>query len=131
MPRAAAKIDLAQVGAGDDRVVAGPGYREIPKCKLPLRTEAGQREYDTTARLLFDAGRFDHYHHSQLSLYAIAFDEMQVAVAAGRPVRGEMQKQIQRAFEKLGINDLNKPIAAPTGAPTNKFASCGFSARRL
>jgi len=131
MAKAIPKPDVAQAGAGDDRIVAGPGYRDIPKCKMPLRTEAGQHEYDVTARILFDAGRFDHFHHSQLSLYANAFDEMFAARSDGRTVRGEMQKQLQRAFEALGIDDLNKPIAAPKGAPQNKYAGCGFSARRF
>lgn len=121
---------LAQIGAGDERIVAGPGYREIPKCKFPLKTDEARAEYDQIARVLYDAGRFDLYRHSKLSLYAASFDQIHLTISEGRPVRGEVQKQAQRAYEGLGLDDLSKPIAAPKGAQENKYAGCGFSARR-
>lgn len=119
----------AQIGAGDERIVAGPGYRDIPKCKLPLKTEAGQREYDSYARVLFDAGLFDMFRHTHLSLYAQGMDEIFAAADNGTLVRTELRKATQRSFSALGTDDLDKPIAAPEGAQTNKYASCGFAAR--
>jgi hypothetical protein len=117
----------AQAGAGDTRVVAGPGYREIPRCKLPLTTEAAQNEYDLVARTLFDAGKLDLFHHSQLSIYASMFDK----IASGANASGRDRDLLQRALEALKLDELNSgPIAASKGAPVNKFAGAGFSARR-
>lgn len=121
----------AQVGAGDERIVAGPGYRDIPKCKLPLKTEAGQREYDTYARVIFDAGLFDMYRHTHLSMYAQGMDEIFSAADKGLSVKTELRKATQRSFEALGVGELDKPIAAPKGAQTNKYAGCGFAARSV
>jgi hypothetical protein len=117
----------AQAGAGDTRVVAGPGYREIPRCKLPLTTEAAQNEYDLVARTLFDAGKLDLFHHSQLSIYASMFDK----IASGANASGRDRDLLQRALEALKLDELNSgPIAASKGAPVNKVAGAGFSARR-
>jgi len=117
----------AQVGHGDQRVLAHPGYREIPKCKLPLTTEAANNEYDLVARTLFDSGKLDLFHHSQLSIYASMFDK----IASGANASGRDRDLLQRALEALKLDELNSgPVAAAKGAPVNKFARAGFSARR-
>ncbi len=131
MPAAALKNEPAQVGAGDEKVVAGPGYRDIPRCKLPLQTEEAQREYDTLSRTLFDSGRLDVYIHSQLSLYAALFDAVTVDAKAGRRTRAKDHEHMQRAFWALKLDELHTgPVAASANAPVNKFSSNGFSARR-
>lgn len=118
----------AQAGAGDSRIVAGPGYREIPRCKLPLTTEAAQNEYDLVARTLFDAGKLDLFHHSQLSIYASMFDKI---AGNSTATSGRDRDLLQRALEALKLDELQSgPIASAKGAPVNKFAGAGFSARR-
>ena len=60
----------AQIGGGDPRVVAHPGFRKIPDCLFPLRTKEAKREYNTLARVLFDAGHMTVAKHRALSSYA-------------------------------------------------------------
>jgi hypothetical protein len=44
---------------------------------------------------------------------------------------GRDRDLLQRALEALKLDELNSgPIAAAKGAPVNKFAGAGFSARR-
>ena len=112
------------------KVVAHPTFRRIPPCKVPLKTVEGQKEYDTYARMLFDAGRMDTSRHVYLSLYASAIDMITLKAAGGSPPRASTLDSAMKNFAKLGISDLDKPIAAPADAPTNKYASSGFSARR-
>lgn len=121
--------DAGPVG-GDPRVVAHPAFREIPKCLFPLSTEEAQGEYDTVARLLFDAGRLTAGAHRTLSSYAMQFDAITKAAAEGKQVRGSWFANLDKARSQLGLDDLDKPIAAPAKAPTNRYARVGFAHRR-
>jgi hypothetical protein len=125
-----ARSEPAQVGEGDPRVVAHPGFRRIPKCLFPLRTKEAQREYDTLARVLFDAGHLSVGKHRALSSYAMQFDNVVAAPAEGKTVRGSWVAQMDKARNQLGLDELDKPIAAPEDAKINKFARSGFASRR-
>jgi hypothetical protein len=57
------RAEPAQAGQGDPKVVAHPAFREIPACLFALRSEQAQKEYDTIARMLFDAGRLTAVSH--------------------------------------------------------------------
>lgn len=111
-------------------VVAHPAFRQVPKCLFPLKQEAAQAEYDTLARMLFDAGRLTLAAHRALSSYAIQFDTITAAASEGKQVRGSWFAQLDKARKELGLDDIDKPIAAPAGAPVNKFARVGFAGRR-
>lgn len=114
----------------EEKVVAHPAFREIPKCLFPLQTEAAQKEYDTIARVLFDAGRLMLGTHRALSSYAMQFDTITAAAASGKQVRGSWFAQLDKARNELRLDDIDKPIAAPQGATVNKFARNGFASRR-
>ncbi|MCR5875159.1 hypothetical protein LRS10_13755 [Phenylobacterium sp. J426] len=120
----------AQVGGGDPRVVAHPAFREIPRCLFPLSTDEARGEYDTVARMLFDAGRLTAGAHRTLSSYAMQFDAITKAAAEGKQVRGSWFANLDKARSQLGIDDIDKPIAAPREAPTNRYARVGFAHRR-
>lgn len=120
----------ALVGGGDTNVVAHPAFREIPKSVFPLRTKEAQDEYNSMARILFDAGRLTISKHRALSSYAAQFDNITEASSAGKPIRGSWFAQLDKARKELGLDDLDKPIAAPETARGNKFARSGFASRR-
>jgi hypothetical protein len=124
------EAELAQVGGGDPRVVAHPGFRKIPACLFPLKTKQAQKEYDTLARVLFDAGHLTVGKHRALSSYAIQFDNITAAGNEGKQVRGSWFAQMDKARNQLGLDELDKPVAAPENAPVNKFAGSGFASRR-
>src|SRR3954468_4080167 len=123
------RVSLAQIGEGDEKIVAGPGYRDIPKCTLPLKTEEAQREYDRIARLLMDNGKFDMFHHLQASIYCSSFDTFHANHAAGKPIRTAVQLSMQKALGALKLHVIDKPLAASENAQLNKFAHCGFASR--
>lgn len=132
MAQARRSVDAsaAQIGGGDPRVVAHPAFREIPKALFPLQTEPGQAEYDTLARMLFDAGRLTVGAHRALSSYAMQFDVITRNSADGKPLRASAFVQLDKARSQLGLDDLDKPIAAPSQAPSNRYARVGFAQRR-
>lgn len=119
----------AQAGGGDPKVVAHPAFRDIPACLFPLGTAEARKEYDTLARLLFDAGRMTLAHHRSLSSYAMQFDAIQRAAAAGDKIRGVAFVTMDKVRKELPLDDISKPIAASREAPVNRFALCGFSSR--
>ncbi len=121
---------LAQVGAGDPKVVAHPGYREIPACLFPLTSDEAKAEYDRLARVLFDAGRMTLGKHSALSAYAMQFDTMQTIARSGKVVKGLHFEQLARALKTLDLDATDSPIAAPSTAAVNRYARFGVSRRR-
>jgi hypothetical protein len=121
---------MAATTKADPSVLAHPAFREIPSCRLPLTTDESKTEYDSIARLLFNAGRLTLDRHVALSMYASMFDQIHIAAAVGRPARASWWVQMDRARRVLDLDDLDKPIAAPHGASTNRYAGCGFAARR-
>lgn len=125
MPRKA----LTNKVAGDQGVVAHPAFRRIPDPLFPLTGE-GREEYDRLARLLFNAGRLTLETHRQLSSCAVQFDNIHRAAAEGQIMSASMFTQYETARRRLGLDDLDKPIAAPEAAPTNKYAGVGFANRR-
>lgn len=126
------KIDhgIAQVGGGDPKVVAHPAFRELPACLFPLNTAAAQGQYDANARLLFDAGLLTASKHMALSSYAAQFDSITLLAQEGMPARASAFAQLDKARRELALDNLDKPIAAPASAPTNKFSRTGFPNRR-
>jgi phage terminase small subunit len=120
----------AQIGGGDPRVVAHPGFRKIPDCLFPLRTKEAKREYNTLARVLFDAGHMTVAKHRALSSYCMQFDNISAAPSEGKTIRGSWVAQMDKARNSLGLDDLDKPVASPADAKTNKFARAGFASRR-
>ncbi|MGY2052948.1 hypothetical protein [Methylobacterium sp. JK268] len=128
--RRKASAGVAQVGAGDERVLAHPAFRQIPACLFPLSTDEAGREYDRLARVLFDAGRLTLARHSALSAYAMQFDAVITATHQGKPLRASWFAQMDRARRELDLDGIDKPIAAPASAPLNKFARTGFANRR-
>ncbi|WP_039903242.1 hypothetical protein [Methylobacterium sp. GXF4] len=111
-------------------MVAHPAFREIPRSLFPLTSAEAQAEYDALARLLFDAGRFTANAHRSLSSYAMQFDTITRAAASGKQVRGSWFAQLDKARKELGLDDLDRPIAAPQGARVNRYARTGFANRR-
>ena len=132
MPALRRKADtgLAQIGGGDPKVVAHPAFRDIPGCLFPLNTTEAQAQYDASARLLFDAGQLTASKHMALSSYASQFDSITLLARDGKPARASAFAQLDKARRELGLDDLDKPIAAPASAPTNAFARTGFPNRR-
>lgn len=125
-----AKRTAAQASGGQAAVVAHPGFRKVPACLYPLSTKEGRGEYDTLSRIFYERGRLTLDAHRALSEYAAQVDALHGAIAKQIPIRASRFDQIKRARNALGLNDLDKPIAAPADAPVNKFARAGFSARR-
>jgi hypothetical protein len=126
-----ARRDIAQAGGGDPRVVAHPGFRKVPTCLFALTTREGQKRYDDLARTLYNAGRMTDTVHGWLSSYAMQFDRITASGQADPPrlVRASAITEMNKAFGKLPLDDLDKPIAAPKDAPINKFALAGFANR--
>ncbi|KMO34314.1 hypothetical protein [Methylobacterium aquaticum] len=122
--------NLAQVGAGDPKVVALPGYREIPACLFPLKTDEAKAEYDRLARMVFDAGQMTVGKHSALCAYIVQFDGVTDAALQGKPPKGSHVENLIRSLKRLDLGGLDKPIAAPAGASVNKFARVGLPNRR-
>lgn len=120
----------APQGEGSGNVVAHPAFREVPKCQFTLRTTEAQAEFDTLARMLFDAGRLTAALHRVLSSYAMQFDTITAASAEGKQVRGSWFAQLDKARSQLGLDDLDQPIAAPRSARANRYARTGFPNRR-
>ena len=116
----------AEVDGRDEGVVAQRSLREIPACRLQLRSEAAIREYDSLARVLSDAGRFGLEVHIHLSMYASMFDAITTAVEGGTQVRASWYTQMYRALWALKLDDIDKPVTASV----NKFARVGFAGRR-
>lgn len=125
-----AKASLAQVGQGDAKVVAHPGYRSFPACAYPLQTEAARAEYDSIGRLIWNAGRLSKDMHLSLSTYASCFDQIQRISAEGLAPRAAWYMNLQKAQARLKLDDLDKPISAPKEAPVNRYARFGFSGGR-
>ena len=124
------KASLAQVGQGDPAVLAHPGYRAFPPCALPLQTDAARLEYDSTGRLIWNAGRLSKDMHIALSAYASCFDQIQRITAEGMTPRASWYTNLQKALARLKLDDIDKPISAPKEAPINRFAWFGFPQRR-
>lgn len=122
--------NLAQVGAGDPKVVALPGYREIPACLFPLKTDEAKAEYDRLARMVFDAGQMTVGKHSALCAYIVQFDSVTATTLQGKIPRAAHVEMLVRSLKRLGLDGLDKPIAAPAGAAVNKFARVGLPNRR-
>ena len=120
----------AQVGGGDPRVVAHPGFRTIPDCLFPLRTKEARKEYNTLARVLFDAGHMTVAKHRALSSYCMQFDNISAAPSEGKTIRGSWVAQMDKARNSLGLDELDKPVASPKDAQVSKFARAGFASRR-
>jgi len=124
------KPSLAQVGQGDPAVLAHPGFRAFPPCALPLQTDAARAEYDSTGRLIWNAGRLSKSMHIALSAYASCFDQIQRISAEGLTPRASWYTNLQKAQARLKLDDIDKPISAPQEAPINRFAWFGFPNRR-
>jgi len=118
----------AQVGSAD--VLAHPGFRKFPACLYPLSSDEGRKEYATVGRVLYNLGYLTLDKHRALSEYAAQVDALHNAIAKDLPIRASRFDQIKRARKALGLDELDKPIAAPEDAPPNKFSRAGFSARR-
>src|SRR5215208_40122 len=101
--REAEKVPAHRDGS-DEGVVVHPSLREIPACRLPLRSEAAKREYDSLARVLSDAGRLSLEEHIHLSMYASMFDAITTAVEGGTQVRASWYTQMQRALRALKLD---------------------------
>ena len=124
------KPSLAQVGQGDPVVLAHPGFRAFPPSALPLQTDAARAEYDSTGRLIWNAGRLSKSMHIALSAYASCFDQIQRISAEGLTPRASWYTNLQKAQARLKLDDIDKPISAPQEAPINRFAWFGFPNRR-
>lgn len=124
------KASLAQVGQGDPNVIAHPGFRKFPACRFTLTTAAARKEYDEIGRLVWNAGRLSLDMHLTLSNYAKLFDQIQTIESEGRTPRASWFANLQKAQARLKLDDLDKPISAPTEAPTNRFARFGFASQR-
>lgn len=124
------RSDPAQVGQGDPKVVAHPGFRTLPACDFVLKTDKARKTYDELARLLWHAGRLSKAKHMALSRYASLVDQITGISEEGRTPRASWFNEMRRAEKELAIDDLDKPISAPIEAPVNRYARFGFSGRR-
>lgn len=111
-------------------VVLHPGFRELPACQFRLVTEKAQRRYDELARLLWHAGRLSIDAHMTLSSYAKMTDQIERIEAEGLKPRASWFSALGLAQKRLMLDDLDKPISAPKGAPTNRFQKFGRPNRR-
>jgi hypothetical protein len=116
--------------AADDTIVTLPIFHQVPECLFPLRSKAGRKEYETLARLLFERGRLTAEAHRVLSSYALQFENIQLLMRSNKPVSANLYISLDRRRREIGLNDLDKPIAAPEGSAPNKFAGTGFASRR-
>lgn len=124
------KASLAQVGQGDAKVVAHPGFRELPPCRAALKTEKAKRTYDELARLIWNAGRLSIDMHMTLSTYAGLLDQIERIETEGLTPRASWFTGLLAAQKRLALDDLDKPISAPKEAPVNRYARFGFSGGR-
>lgn len=122
--------EIAQAGGGDAGVIAGPGFRKLPECKLGLKTPKGRKEYGIVVRKLYEAGRLTEAKHIAASMYGWIHDQIELASIAGRPARANWAKQLQDQVRAMDLDGLDAPVAAPIEAPTNKFARIGLPNRR-
>lgn len=124
------RASLAQVGEGDPKVVAHPGFRELPECTFALTTKKAKDKYGEIGRLLFNSGRLTIDKHMTLSMYAMLVDQIEKIETEGIKPRASWFKQLQDAQRRLELDDLRKPIAAPKEAHTRRYARYGFPRRR-
>lgn len=123
------KSNLALAG-GDPRVVAHPSLREIPKCLFPLKSKKAKDEYDTLARMIFDAGQMTASKHRQLSTYAAQFDVIHSYPDEGKMLKAANFIQLDKALKALKLDEIDKPVGIPQGQAASKYALCGFASRR-
>jgi hypothetical protein len=121
---------LAQVGQGDPKILAHPGFREMPGCQFELKTDKAKSRYDELCRLIWTAGRLSLDKHMTLSTYALLVDRIELIEAEGLKPRASWFTQLLNAQKRLELDDLDKPISAPREAPTNRFARFGRPGRR-
>lgn len=124
------KATLAQIGEGDPKVLAHPGYREFPPSKITLKTEKAQREYEAIGRLLWNAGRLSQATHLDLSAWAGFLDQIEQIETEGRTPRASWFTGLVKAQARLKLDDLDKPISAPKSAPINPYSRFGFARDR-
>lgn len=111
-------------------VITHPGFTKIPLCQFTLKSEAAQARYNELVRLLWNAGRLSLDKHMTLSNYCMLFDQIQQIEKDGRVPRASWFTGLLKAQKALGIDDLDKPIAAPVEAPRNRFEKFGIARRR-
>jgi hypothetical protein len=114
----------------DSHVLAHPSFREIPKCMFPLASRKAKDEYNRLALLLFNAGHLTALKHRALSSYAMQYESINKSIDEGKTLSTFAFNVLDKLLRKLGLDELDKPIASPETAPKNKFSKCGFSARR-
>lgn len=126
------RAKVAQVGGGDDKVVAHPGYTKLPACQFTLESKAAQDRYGELARLIWNAGRLSLDMHMTLSQYVAVLDRIEMLRQDGKglKIRASWFEQLERFQRKLAIDDLDKPIAAPVQAQVNPYTYFGFPSRR-
>ena len=107
-----------------------PAFRRMPPCQWPLVTDEAKKEYDVLGRVLFQRGKLTVDKHRALSAYALQFDQMQLKIAAGKPVRDIGFHLMARERRSLGLDSLDDPIAEPEDAPENPYAEHGWACRR-
>jgi hypothetical protein len=125
-----ARTELAQAGQGDPKILAFKSYRDIPKCIFPLLTDAAKQAYDDVVRGKYDAGKLTIGLLHDISSYALQIDNIARAALTGQQPRGSWGVQLDRARQKLDLDDNRTVIAAPSDAPINRFAHTGFASRR-
>lgn len=125
-----ARTEQAQAGQGNPKILAFKSYREIPKCLFPLLTEEGKKAYDDVVRGKYESGKLTLGLLHDISSYALQVDNIARAALTGKQPRGSWSTQLDRARQKLDLDDNRTIIAAPSEAPINRFAHSGFSASR-
>lgn len=126
---AARRKEIAQVGGGDENVLAGPGFREMPECSMPLESAAAKEQYGKFCRILFDSGRLTITRHAAASTYAYIFDQIQLAKEKKLKPRASWMTQMMVQMRAMDLDGLDTAVAAPAEAPINKFARRGLPNR--
>lgn len=124
------KASPAQAGQGSPKVLAFKSYRDIPRCIFPLLTEEAQRAYDDVVRGKYESGKLTTGLLHDISSYALQVDNIARAAKTGQQPRGSWSTQLDRARQKIDLDDNRTVIAAPEDAPINRFAHTGFATRR-
>jgi hypothetical protein len=104
--------------------------RSIPEPQIPLGTDEALRQYRAHGRTLLEAGKLTAAKHSQLSMWAVHFDEVLRLRAENKPLRASLLDKMRKSFNTLGIEEDGAPYAGTRETEANPFEKFGAPARR-
>lgn len=113
----------------EKKILPFPTLDRIPKPSLPLNS-IGKKKYDELAQALYQAGRLTTFTQTQIEHIALQHQAAAIDIEKKGATSASRLTQIRHAMQEIGVDRINRPIAAPDEPEENRFARNGFAARR-